>query len=381
MDPKPTEPISAPAGTLSLWFHQNYKKLAVLAAVIASVCYFFYPADVLLAGLGLSLIIFLHELGHFLAAKACDVHVKTFSIGFGPPLPFCSFKRGETTYKVGMIPLGGYVAMIGEGDARNDSVIEDGGGIADPDPTYGPESEPDYPRSFKNKSVPQRMLIISAGVIMNILLAGTAFVVAYLNGVDEQPAVVQSVDPGSAAWRAGIRPGTQVTKLNSVDKPWFDDIRPIVNSTRKGEMVELDTAYRGAAESHRIEPLKMEGASYPQLGIAPPQSLTLVRAQQDNEPPFAAGSAAANAAAADGSKFQPGDRIVAMTDPANPTAVTPIDASYLGLPARNSTSDAGWSSWPGSRFASTYCGKISRIRRRRQNWSSLPRFAKTRACA
>ncbi len=332
MDPKPTEPIVAPAGTLRLWFHQNYKKLAVLAAVIASVCYFFYPADVLLAGLGLSLIIFLHELGHFLAAKACDVHVKTFSIGFGPPLPFCSFKRGETTYKVGMIPLGGYVAMIGEGDARNDSVIEDGGGIADPDPTYGPESEPDYPRSFKNKSVPQRMLIISAGVIMNILLAGTAFVVAYLNGVDEQPAVVQSVDPGSAAWRAGIRPGAQVTQLNSVDKPWFDDIRPIVNSTRKGEPVDLSIAYRGAAESHRIEPLKMEGASYPQLGVAPPQSLTLIRAQQDNEPPFALGSAAANAVAADGSKFLPGDRIVAMTDPANPTTVTSIDASYLGLP-------------------------------------------------
>ena len=73
MDPKPTEPISAPAGTLSRWFHQNYKKLAVLAAVIASVCYFFYPADVLLAGLGLSLIIFLHELGHYLGLDEEEV--------------------------------------------------------------------------------------------------------------------------------------------------------------------------------------------------------------------------------------------------------------------------------------------------------------------
>src|SRR5262249_54126362 len=97
--------------------------------------------------LGLGLVIFIHELGHFLAAKWCDVHVQTFSIGFGPPLfGICAYKWGETNYKIAWLPLGGYVKMVGEGDDSE-------------------ESEED-PRSFKNKAVWQRMIIISAGVVM-----------------------------------------------------------------------------------------------------------------------------------------------------------------------------------------------------------------------
>jgi len=68
-----------------------------------------------LGALGLGFVIFIHELGHFLAAKWCDVHVQTFSIGFGPALPGCSFQRGETLYMIGVLPLGGYVNMVGEG--------------------------------------------------------------------------------------------------------------------------------------------------------------------------------------------------------------------------------------------------------------------------
>ncbi len=331
MDPKPTEPIAAAPSTLSLWFRENWKKLVILAIVVGVICYYFYPADVLLAGLGLSLIIFLHELGHFLAAKVCDVHVKTFSIGFGPPLPFCSFQRGETNYKIGMIPLGGYVAMIGEGDARQEVMSEGDLVDAEPEPNT-PESDPNYSRSFKNKSVPQRMLIISAGVIMNILLAGTAFVIAYLNGVEEQPAIAQSVDPGSAAWQVGMKPGSQVTRLNSVDKPWFDDIRPTVNSTRKGETVDLTYDFKGNSESHTLEPLKLEGALFPQLGISAPQSMTLMKTRRDSAPPLDFGSAAANAKAADGSGFQGGDRIVAMTDPRKNNAVMPLEKDRDRLP-------------------------------------------------
>ena len=88
--------------------------------------------------LGLGFVIFIHELGHFLAAKWCDVHVQTFSIGFGPALPGCSFQRGETTYKIAVLPLGGYVNMVGEGAEADE--------------------DEDYPRSFKNKTVGQRML-------------------------------------------------------------------------------------------------------------------------------------------------------------------------------------------------------------------------------
>ena len=108
-----------------LWMKQGPMALVQAALVIA----------------GLGLVIFVHELGHFLAAKGCDVYVKTFSIGFGPALPGCSFRWGETLYMVGALPLGGYVQMVGEGT----------------------EEEDDNPRSFKKKTVLQRMLIISAG--------------------------------------------------------------------------------------------------------------------------------------------------------------------------------------------------------------------------
>src|SRR5262249_6464362 len=110
---------------------------------------------------GLGFVIFIHELGHFLVAKWCDVHVETFSIGFGPPLPGCSFRRGETLYKIAWVPLGGYVKMVGEGTDSDD--------------------ERDDPRSFKNKSVWQRMAIISAGVIMNVIFGFACFVYVYMS--------------------------------------------------------------------------------------------------------------------------------------------------------------------------------------------------------
>ena len=144
--------------------------------------------NVVKAGLGIGFIIFIHELGHFLAAKWCDVHVVTFSIGFGPAVPGCSFTRGETTYKLAILPIGGFVNMVGEGPEADE--------------------EEDYPRSFKNKTVFQRMLIISAGVIMNVAFGMACFIGVYLTtGVTRKPAVVSQTSPGSPAWQNGLRAG------------------------------------------------------------------------------------------------------------------------------------------------------------------------------
>ena len=106
------------------WFGRNVITLTMVLLCAAAVSYFLRGRDdpvyyLITAGkvfFGLGLVIFIHELGHFLAAKLCDVHVETFSIGFGPPiLGICAFKRGETYYKIAWFPLGGYVKMLGEG--------------------------------------------------------------------------------------------------------------------------------------------------------------------------------------------------------------------------------------------------------------------------
>jgi len=104
---------------------------------------------------GLGMVIFFHELGHFAVAKWCDVNVERFSIGFGPIL--FSWKWGETEYALSAIPFGGYVKMLGQDDA-------------DPSQLTSEEIAQD-PRSYLAKNVFQRMAIISAGVTMNIITA------------------------------------------------------------------------------------------------------------------------------------------------------------------------------------------------------------------
>ncbi len=319
--PTAADAVDGPT-TLKGWFRANGVQLLFIALAAAAVFRYLHPFDVFLAGFGLSFIIFIHELGHFVAAKLCDVHVKTFSIGFGPALPFCSYKYGETTYKLALIPLGGFVAMVGEGDGNNAEV-----GVEETD-----EQKVD-PRNLKNKTVLQRMFIISAGVIMNVVLAAGLFVAAYLHGVEESPGVIAQVESGGGAWKAGVHVGSEVRRINSRENPWFDDIKPIVFSTDRTDSVTLDLVYRGTATTLAAEPFKLEGGMAPMLGVAPPNSLELSHAKRDAVPPFLPGSVYAQAGGPAGHEgFLPGDTIVGMTDPADPTAVTPMDPRPGGLP-------------------------------------------------
>ena len=321
IDPSTGQPDrQAEVSALKTWLRQNVFSIVISAVVIALVFIYLDPIDTLKVVLGLGFIIFIHELGHFLAAKWCDVHVKTFSIGFGPAVPFCSYKWGETTYMVGVIPLGGYVSMVGEGTGEST-------------PDGDPDDDENDPRSFKNKSVGSRMLIISAGVIMNVISGMAFFVAAYLHGVQEKPAVVGTVETGSAAWRQGMRTGDQIEQIDGRNNPFFDDIRPIVMSTLEGEEVPITVERDGKPLSFNVAPLRDEEVPYPQLGVAPPLRLTLIdtgreglsrwgiRKSKPSIPPVVPGSPAA---LAKNPEFQPGDRIVAMSDPADPSKVTPV---------------------------------------------------------
>jgi membrane-associated protease RseP (regulator of RpoE activity) len=291
----------------------NAVYILIIGALVGLIWYNF-GLDGVWAGakvvVGLGFVIFIHELGHFLAAKWCDVHVQTFSIGFGPALPGCSFQSGETTYKIAVLPLGGYVNMIGEG-------LE-----ADEDESY--------PRSFKNKTVGQRMLIISAGVIMNVLLGCVLFIaVYYYHGVEEQPAIVGHVDPASPMWERGIPTGSLITALDSVPNPVFKNLKVAVALSGRDERIPFTFALYGPDGQKQgdlsldLLPRREENDLNPIVGLAPPDQLRLIpRPKKDiGVLPVVTGSAAA---AARPVPIKPDEVLVASTDPNDPAKVTPI---------------------------------------------------------
>lgn len=307
----PADAASVPPPPLSLtaWWVQNGPYLLLLGGLIVYAGYS-WGVDSLLLGLktalGLGFVVFIHELGHFLAAKWCDVHVLTFSIGFGPALPGCSFTRGETTYKIALLPLGGYVNMVGEGPEADE--------------------EEDYPRSFKNKTVGQRMLIISAGVIMNVLFGALVFMLVYrYQGVHRPPATIWRTEPASRAWDAGIHPGWTLTRLDDKKNPWFDDMRGAIALSREGKPLQFEFRDRAGSEHQlSIEPYRDENNLVPVIGVDRPVRLELPPERYSREfpIPYTRNSAAAYARALD---LNPGDVPLACTDPAA-GKLTPLPA-------------------------------------------------------
>lgn len=288
------------------WFAQHAIPMAVLLAFLG---YFVYKqVDLTVVGLvalGLGLVIFVHELGHFLAAKWCDVYVETFSIGFGPSLPYCEHKWGETTYKLGLIPLGGYVKMLGEGSES--------------------EEGEDDPRSFKNKGVGQRMLIISAGVIMNILFAAAGFIGIYMGpGIDRVSGVIGQIDPGSPAWQAGLRSGSVIESVGSLQRPYFDQIKTTIALSGRGEQIPVSFQMpNGKLADTVLEPRFAQDPGQKFIGFQPARSTVVWASPRLKVPAYWPGTAASLVAPA----LQNEDRIVATTDPARP------DGPLLPLPS------------------------------------------------
>src|SRR3984957_10158955 len=208
--------------------------------------------SILLLAFGFGFVIFFHELCHFLAAKWADVKVEQFAVGFGSAL--LAWRKGfgfrwgstqddfherlvqhidqkeatqltpkeraagpteqqlvqaarelgfgETEYRLNWIPLGGYVKMLGQDDLKPGVTVED-------------------PRAYNNKPISKRMVIVSAGVVMNVILAAIGFMTIFLLGYKVPPAVVGTVEPGSPAQMAykivdgkevtvGLKPGDRI---------------------------------------------------------------------------------------------------------------------------------------------------------------------------
>ncbi len=151
----------------------------------------------------LGVLVFIHELGHFVVAKLCGVKVLKFSLGFGPKL--MSHCYGETEYQICAIPLGGYVQMLGEGSGEQGEDIE--------------LSAEEKSRSFAEQSVAKRLAIVSAGPVMNLLLPLLILPISFMVGVQmpiylDQPACVGYVAPESSAATSGFKRGDCITAVN-----------------------------------------------------------------------------------------------------------------------------------------------------------------------
>jgi len=167
----------------------------------------------------LTIVVFFHELGHFIVARWCGVAVKAFSIGFGPEI-FGFNDRHGTRWRVSWIPLGGYVKFI---DDDNVASAQRGS------KTFESLSSEDRKRSFQGKSLAARAAIVAAGPIANFILAIVIFTAIFtFFGERTTAAKVDIVNPGSAAERAGFKPGDTVISIDGQAIENFGQMQRIV---------------------------------------------------------------------------------------------------------------------------------------------------------
>lgn len=198
----------------------------------------------------LGVLIFVHELGHYLMAKRLGVRVLTFSLGFGPRI--VGFRRGDTDYCLSAIPLGGYVKMAGEN--------------AD-DPRTGRDDE------FLSKSKWQRFQILIMGPAMNVLLAVVLMTVVLMRGAEvpayeDRPPLVGAVVAGSPAERAGIRPGDLLISVAGHDvRTWGEFFLAI--GTRANRLVPISLVREGRAATVEVTPNAETRFEIGDIGVLP----------------------------------------------------------------------------------------------------------------
>ncbi|MHC4809931.1 MAG: site-2 protease family protein, partial [Planctomycetota bacterium] len=260
--------------------------------------------------LGFGVLIFVHELGHFLAAKWAGIRAEAFAVGMGPIA--LAWRRGiglragstyaehrrrvrtwlehegrwsgpadreppldrvieaeqalsldETEYSLRWLPIGGFVKMLGQDDLAPDALSS-------------------HPRSYQRASIPRRMVVVSAGVVMNLLLAVVLFVVAFLAGVRFEAPIAGGAMPGSPAAAAmpvdagrlgidepGIQPGDRIVRAGDHPVRTFGDITLAVAMSHPGEPLVVDVDRPGVTEPVRfeIEPVRDPATRLRSIGV------------------------------------------------------------------------------------------------------------------
>ncbi len=200
----------------------------------------------------LGLLIFVHELGHFIFAKFFKVGVEKFSLGFGPKL--IGRKVGETEYLISAFPLGGYVKMVGE----------------NPDAELTAE---ELERSFMGKHPLKRIVIVAAGPIFNLLFAALLFIIIYMIGVPAATTRIGEVLAGKPAAVAGILAKDLVTSVNGKEVSRWDDFAGMIADS-KGVPLDIQVKREERLLSFHITPETREGKNlfgekifYPVIGV------------------------------------------------------------------------------------------------------------------
>jgi len=195
----------------------------------------------------LSLVVFFHELGHFLVARWCGVRILVFSIGFGPEIVGFNDRHG-TRWKIAAVPLGGYVKFFGDENAAS---VPDTARIESMD--SGERSQ-----SFVFQSVPKRAAIVAAGPFANFILAIIIFAgIFMIYGQQIMSARVDTVQPDSAAATAGFESGDLVVAINGQKIDSFADMQRIVSDSA-GQTLQITVDRKGAQQVLKATPVLKE---------------------------------------------------------------------------------------------------------------------------
>lgn len=240
----------------------------------------------------LGLVIFVHELGHFLAAKWAGVYAPRFSLGWGSPL--WSFRRGETEYALSWLPIGGYVRMASKED-ETAATLEGGGESPEAERSkhwdehsmipHGPHPIPSD-RWFESKPLPKRLVILLAGVFMNVVLAlvvSTGLVGYYGRGYITP--VVDSTVVGKPAALAGMLSGDSVVAIDGKPVARWDEVldavsaapgRPVTFEVARGESREARATIVMTPESQEVADAAGELRTVGRIGVAVRQNIVRV---------------------------------------------------------------------------------------------------------
>jgi len=305
--------------------------------------------NVVLMLFGFGLLIAVHELGHFLAARWAGIRVHAFAIGFGQALVSwrkgLGFRRGSsqreydsvmrkavdaqtyavdsasgkaaassvagsispTEYRLNWFPFGGYVRMLGQEDGNPGAVSH-------------------APDSYTSKPVWKRMVVISGGVVMNLIAAALLFMAAFLTGLLEAPAAVGGVLPGSPAAKAGLRAGDVVTAVDGDPVNEFKDLALAAAMAGRDTPLALTVRRPGEAEALTINATPVRGdMGLLQLGISPAQSNQLAREVRGAEERATFAAMLENAGLP---ALEPGSLLVSVNGQPVETVTTPSGAEF-----------------------------------------------------